>query len=80
MKVGNILCKNGRSLAALLMLTKQMEENRTTKELMVVWLFKIYFYFFIFVLVIFHVNFCLVYCLRAYTGLAGITFTDPDTW
>ena len=75
------MCKNSRCPSALLMLTKQMEENRTTKKLMVVWFFKIYFYLFIFVLVIFHVNFCLVYCLLwAYTGLVGITFTDPDTW
>ena len=43
--------------------------------------FQYFLYFFIFVLVIFHVNFCLVYCLLwAFTGLAGIIFTDPDTW
>ena len=45
------------------------------QNLMDVWLFKIYFYFFIFVLVIFHVHFCLInFLLRAFTGLAGITF------
>ena len=37
------------------------------------------FLLFIFALVLFNVNLCLVYCLLwAYTSLAGITFTDPD--
>ena len=46
-----------------------------------VWLFKIYFYFFIFILVIFYVHFCLVnFFLWAFLSLAGITFTDLDTW
>ena len=42
---------------------------------------RFFFYFIFFVLVIFNVNFCLVYFfLWAFTGLAGITFTDLDTW
>ena len=49
------------------------------QNLMGVWLFKICFYFFIFVLVIFYVHFCLInFLFWAFTGLVGITFTDLD--
>ena len=44
------------------------------QNLMGVWVFKIYFYFFIFAVVI-----CLVYFLWTFTSLAGTTFTDLDT-
>ena len=50
------------------------------QNLMGVWFSKIYFYFFIFVLVISYVHFCLInFLLWAFTGLAGIIFTDLDT-
>ena len=50
------------------------------QSFMDVWLLKSYFYFFIFVVVNFYVNFCLAYFLWAVTDLVSITFTDPDTW
>ena len=46
------------------------------QNLMGACLFNIYFYFFIFVIVIFYVHFCLInFLLWAFTGLKGITFT-----
>ena len=46
------------------------------QNLMGACLFNIYFYFFIFVIVIFYVHFCLInFLLWAFTGLEGITFT-----
>ena len=71
----NFLVKTARP-PALLMLSKQMEENRTTKIFQI--LFNIHLYF-IFVAVIFYVNFCLLYFLWAVADLVGITFTDLDT-
>ena len=55
--------------------------ERYNQNLIGVWLSKIYSYFFILVLVIFYLCFCLTnFLLWAFTGLAGITFTDLDTW